>query len=116
MTLTARSAGSVGDTIRVGVNYNTPTPEKTFNLELFQSTTDSRGQRVPANREEWANLSMDPASPLYAPTVLTQKSALGNAADVRPPKQNGYPLSSVPIPFDGAPADFAAKFAAATCD
>src|SRR6266566_3964447 len=71
LQLTALSAGALGDTIRAGVDYNTPTPEKTFNLRLFQSSTDSRGQAVQANGESWTNLSMDPASPSYAPTVLT---------------------------------------------
>jgi uncharacterized protein len=113
LALTALSAGTLGDTIRVSVDYNTPTPEQTFNLRLFQSTTDSRGQPAQANGETWTNLSMDPASPFYAPTVLTQKSSLVNATDVGPAKQNGHSLSSVPIAFDGAPADFRAKFAAA---
>jgi uncharacterized protein len=116
LTLTALSAGSLGDTTRVSVDYNTPTPDKTFNLQLFQSTTDSRGQRVQANAETWANLSMDPASPFYAVSVLTQKSALVNAVDVGlvvPGPQNGYSLSSAPIAFDGSAADFRAKFAAA---
>ena len=113
LTLTARSAGAAGDTIRVGVNYNTPTPENTFNMELFQSTLDSRGQSVQANREVWTNLSMNPASPAYAPTVLTQRSALVNAAAVGAGAQNGYSMSSVPITFDGTAANFRAQFAAA---
>jgi hypothetical protein len=116
LTLSAVSAGSLGDTIRVGVNYNTPAPESTFNIELFQSTLDSRGQRVQTNREVWRNLTMDPNSSSYAVTVLTQKSALVNATDAGAARINGYSLSTKPIVFDPTPAnaaDFRAKFAAA---
>lgn len=117
LALTAISAGTLGDTIRVAVDYNTPTPESTFNLTLFQSTLDSHGQRVQTNREVWNNLSMDPNSSSYAPTVLTQKSALVNATD---PKAvglaNGSSLSTKPIVYDPSvanAADYRAKIAAA---
>ncbi len=115
LQLTASSAGVLGDTIRASVDYNTATPEKTFNLQLFQSTTDSRGQPAQANAETYTNLSMDPASPSYAVTTLNQRSALVNAVDAAGAvaKQNGYSLSGAPIAFDGTPGDFRAKFAAA---
>jgi uncharacterized protein len=116
LTMTARSAGTLGDTIRVGINYNTPLPESTFNIELFQSTIDSRGQRVQTGREVWNNLSMDPNSSSFAPRVLTQKSALVSAADANAAAVNGYSLSTRPIVFDSSVAngdDFRAKFAAA---
>src|SRR5262245_31904818 len=35
MVLTARDAGVLGDTIRVGVSYNTQYPEASFNLQIF---------------------------------------------------------------------------------
>lgn len=116
LTLTALSAGTQGDTIRASVNYNTPTPEKTFNLELFQSTTDSRGQRVQANREVWSNLSMDPHSASYAPAVLTQRSALVGGTDAGVTPIDGYSMSGIPIVYDPGvanAADFRAKFGAA---
>jgi Bacteriophage tail sheath protein len=116
LTLTALSAGTLGDTIRASVDYNTPTPEQTFNLALFQSTTDSRGQRTQTNREVWNNLSMDPSASSYAPTVLSQKSALVNATDAGAAKINGYSMSTIPIVYDPSvanAADFRAKFGAA---
>jgi uncharacterized protein len=116
LRLVASSAGVLGDTIRVGIDYNTATPEKTFNLSLFQSTVDSRGQQTQTNLETYTSLSMDPASPSYAVTTLNQRSSLVDAVDLAiaaVAKQNGYSLSGTPIAFDGTPADFRAKFAAA---
>jgi phage tail sheath protein FI len=116
LTLTALSAGTMGDTVRVAINYNTPTPESTFNIVLFESTVDSRGQPAQVNREVWNNLSMDPNSSTYAPTFLTQKSALVDATDAGAAPINGYSLSTIPIVFDPTvanAADFRAKFAAA---
>ena len=111
------SAGTLGDSIRVGISYNTPTPESTFNVVLFQSTVDSRGQRVQTNREVWNNLTMDPNSSSYAPTVLTQKSALVSASDpATVARIDGYSMSTKPIIYDSSvanAADFRAKFAAA---
>src|SRR5262249_42596126 len=85
-------------------------------MTLFQSSVDSRGQPVQTNREVWNNLSMDPNSFSYAPTVLTQRSALVSATDPGAAKINGYSLSSKPIAYDSTvanAADFRAKFAAA---
>ncbi|WP_266182090.1 phage tail sheath family protein [Dyella humicola] len=117
LILTALSAGTLGDTIRAAVDYNTPTPESTFNLTLFQSTLDSRGQPVQTNREVWNNLSMDPNSSSYAPTVLTQKSVLVNATDPKVAALvNGSSLSTAPIEYDPAAAnaiDYRTKIAAA---
>jgi phage tail sheath protein FI len=116
LTLSAISAGTLGDTIRASVDYNTPTPEQTFNLKLFQVSTDSRGQRVQSNVEVWTNLSMDPNSSSYAPTVLSQKSALVEGADEGVAKANGYSMSAIPITYDPGvanAADFRAKFGAA---
>jgi phage tail sheath protein FI len=116
LTLNAVSAGMLGDTIRVSVNYNTPTPESTFNIALFQRALDSRGQPTQTNGEVWNNLTMDPNSSSYAPTVLTQKSKLVNASDAGAATINGYSLSTAPILFDSSvanAADFRAKFAAA---
>jgi len=106
LTLSAVSAGILGDPIRVGISYKTATPESTFNVVLFQSTVDGRGQRIQANREAWNNLSMDPSSSSYAPTVLTQKSALVSASDpatVAP--IDGCSMSAKPIEYDSGSKD-----------
>lgn len=105
LVLTAKNPGTLGDTIRAAVTYRGQYPEATFNLEVFRWVIDSRGQKTKVDREEWNNLTMDPALPTYAPTFLSQKSALVNAAEpgaaaaIGP----GFSLSGRAVPTD--PAD-----------
>jgi Bacteriophage tail sheath protein len=116
LRLTAKDAGVLGDSIRAAVTYDTQYPERTFNLELFRSVIDSSGQRAKADREVWANLSMDPTSASYAQSVLTQKSKLVDANDLGVAASNGYSLAGIPIGFDSAAAnaaDFRAQVGAA---
>ena len=103
--LSAKHPGVLGNSIRVAVRYNGLSPESTFNLEIFRWVVDSRGQRTRAEREEWNNLTMDPASPSFAPVFLTQKSALVNATDLGVAPQNGCSISGRPVPTE--PADVA---------
>ncbi|MEM9190788.1 MAG: phage tail sheath C-terminal domain-containing protein [Myxococcota bacterium] len=72
----AKQAGVLGNSIRIGVDYNTAFPEATFNLEVFRWEVGPTGQRSKVETEKWSNLSMDPASSTFAPTFLTQKSKL----------------------------------------
>jgi phage tail sheath protein FI len=76
LTLTALNAGALGENVRAVVSYGGAQPETTFNLDLFQWQYDAKGNRTKTNAESWKGLSMDPASPLFAPTYLTQNSAL----------------------------------------
>jgi phage tail sheath protein FI len=104
LTLEAKSPGRLGNAIRAAVSYNGQYPEATFNLELFRSVTDSAGNKVKADREDWKNLSMDPASSTYAPTFLSQKSALVTAreASTIPPVEPvaGFSISGRPVQQD----------------
>jgi len=82
LKLTAKNPGQLGDLIRAAVTYNTTAPEATFNLEVFRWEISVSGARSKVDREEFLNLSMDPASPNYAPTALTQRSKLVDGAPV----------------------------------
>ncbi|MBL8625113.1 MAG: phage tail sheath family protein [Myxococcales bacterium] len=82
LKLTAKNPGQLGDLIRAAVTYNTTAPEATFNLEVFRWEISVSGARSKVDREEFLNLSMDPASPNYAPTALTQRSKLVDGAAV----------------------------------
>lgn len=79
LRLTAKDAGLAGENIRAVVNYKTPQPEATFNLDLFRWAVDSAGNRTKNDTESWKGLTMDPASPLYAPAFITQNSKLVSA-------------------------------------
>lgn len=71
LDITALSPGKLGDGIRLEVNYNTAQPDETFNLNIIQ---DDGG--IEKARETYLALSMDPASPRFAPRLLTQNSGL----------------------------------------
>jgi phage tail sheath protein FI len=68
---TAKAAGAWGNGLRLEVSYNTPNPGESFNLTVIQ---EEGGQQVAS--EVHQNLTMDPASPRFAPSFVTQSSAL----------------------------------------
>lgn len=80
LELTAKSAGTLGAELRAIVDYDTPTPELTFNIEIFRRSINANGATVISDSEFFGDLSMDPASPRHAPDLLTRESALINAA------------------------------------
>jgi uncharacterized protein len=88
LTLTAKNAGTQGNELRARVDYNTPTPESTFNLTLYRELFDEGGNPVVEEEELVANVSMDSASPRFVTTVMAQESALATAAVVGTPAQN----------------------------
>lgn len=79
LTLSALDAGSSGNSIQVEVDYDTPSPERTFNLTIYRRTLDSKGSQVLSDSETLSNLSMDPASPFFVQTVVANQSALVRA-------------------------------------
>lgn len=82
LVLTAKDLGAAGEGLRSLVTYNGPQPEATFNLELFRWETAANGVRAKKAGETWRNLSMDPNSPSYAPTFISQNSKLVEVADL----------------------------------
>ena len=71
LTATAKMAGVWGNGLRLEISYATPTPGETFTLTVSQV----EGGREVA-REVHANLSMDPTNARFAPSFVTQASAL----------------------------------------
>lgn len=82
MFITAKDHGVVGDTIRLAVTYTGQQPETNFNLEIFRWETNNAGQQVKAGQEVWQGLSMNPASPRYADSYISQNSSLINLTDL----------------------------------
>lgn len=80
MTLTARDAGLNGNQLRARVDYNTESPERTFNLSVFRETFDASGLPVLGRVELFSDLSMSTSSPRYAETIINQSSELVRAA------------------------------------
>jgi phage tail sheath protein FI len=104
LRLKARSAGVGGNALRAAIDYNTPTPEATFNLTLFRRARDARGGQIAADVEVHTNLSMDPKSARYAPGFVTQSSKLVDAtAEPNLPAVtgDGFSQSGRPLAIDG---------------
>jgi uncharacterized protein len=96
----AKSAGLIGDTIRMAVTYNSALPESLFNMEVFRWVKNAAGLSVKTDVEKLTGLSMDPKHPRYAGTYITQESKLINATDTAPVPLagvNGFSQSG-PIP------------------
>ncbi len=80
LELTARSAGTLGAELRAIVDYDTVTPELTFNIELFRRSVDANGAVVISENEFFGDLSMDPNAARYAVDHLKENSTLAKAA------------------------------------
>ena len=76
LTVSARDPGLNGNQLRVEVDYNTATPEETFNLTVYRSVLQADGTFARQDQESFANLSMNSNSSGYADTVINGNSAL----------------------------------------
>jgi hypothetical protein len=83
LLLTALSAGPFGNDIRARVNYNTASPEATFNLELFRWVKGTTGTQQKAQIESYNGLSMDKDHPRYVEDIVNLTSKLVRVADPR---------------------------------
>ncbi len=95
---TAKDAGTWGNSIHLEVDYNTTNPEESFNLRAIYEDNG-----VVVSSESFLNLSMNPKSPRFAPTFVTQSSklidlALPGAFNIESALVEGY--SEGRRPFD----------------
>lgn len=79
LTLTARDAGLDGDQLRVRIDYDTSSPERTFNLTVFRERFDASGLPVVESTETFADLGMSSTGPRFVETVVNQGSQLVRA-------------------------------------
>lgn len=104
LNVEAKSAGVIGDTIRMAVSYNTQYPEATFNLEVFRWAKQG-DQMVKTDAETFTALTMEPSTSRYAPDYVTQNSNLIKLTDVNagtPIGGSGYAQSGRPLPYKPA--------------
>ncbi|WP_169054061.1 phage tail sheath C-terminal domain-containing protein [Nitratireductor sp. XY-223] len=118
LELTARQAGRSGDMVRARVTYDSSQPETTFNLELWRAETLPAGGTTQADLETFRNLSMNPASPLYAPDILTQQSKLVTAAEIPAGGPTaGFSQAGRPVPYtDATPVEIRDRIEAVLAD
>lgn len=82
LTLTAKGAGVDGNLLRAEVDYNTPSPESTFNLRLFREVINAFGVVEVETSETFSNLSMKKDDGRYVETIVNQQSSLADAEDL----------------------------------
>jgi phage tail sheath protein FI len=71
LVATAKADGVWANTVRLEIDYNTVSPAESFNLRVIQ---EQGGAAVAT--ESYLNLSMNPLSPRFAPSFVSQGSAL----------------------------------------
>lgn len=76
----AKNAGSAANALQLRVDYQTSSPERTFNLKVYKPITKSDGTSDVLLAETFSELSMDPDSPNYAPKAVKQSSELISVA------------------------------------
>jgi uncharacterized protein len=67
----AKAEGAWANTVRLEVDYSTSNPQESFNLRVIQ---EEGGTAV--STESYTNLTMSPTSPRFAPSFVSQSSAL----------------------------------------
>jgi uncharacterized protein len=100
LRLKARSVGPEGNDIRARVDYNTTSPETTFNLEVFRWERTSGGTLLKRDAELYQAVNMDPNSPRYVQAVVNADSSLVEATDLNaaPLVTLGFSISGRAIP------------------
>lgn len=87
LDVSAISAGRLGEQLQVEIDYDTPSPERTFNMTVYRRTLDSASNRETiSDTEAFANLSMDPKSPDFVAHKINGVSAI---VRVDPPTGDG---------------------------
>lgn len=74
LSLRSRDAGLLANQLRVRVDYDTSSPERSFNIEIFREVFDASGQPQVTESESFQDLSLSPSSRRYARTILGQQS------------------------------------------
>lgn len=101
LVVSAKDEGTWGNNLRLEVDYNTASPDETFNLRVIHVEKD-----IIVASESHENLSMNPSSPRYAVNFVTQSS---NLVDVAKPagfvevQKTGYSESRRPLVSADAP-------------
>jgi uncharacterized protein len=91
LVLTSALGGSSGNTLVAAVDYDTNVPASTFNLTLSYPSLDDPQNAL---AETFTNLSMNPADPRYAPTVVSATSKLVSAVQIPPGLAVAVPLTA----------------------
>jgi uncharacterized protein len=76
LTVTAKDSGLTGNSIQVEIDYNTPSPERTFNMTVYRRLIDNTGKIGLVGTEVFKSLSMDIRSKTFVETIVNSGSNL----------------------------------------
>jgi len=76
LSLRSRDAGLLANQLRVRVDYDSSSPERSFNVEIFREVFDASGQPQVTETESFSDISLSPNSQRYARAILNQQSQL----------------------------------------
>lgn len=98
LTVTARDPGILGDLLRVEIDYDTATPEQTFNLTVYRGILQPDGTRRRDGQERFLSLSMDPAAGNFVGTAINGVSALITVTAAAVAAGDGVSVSGLVLP------------------
>jgi phage tail sheath protein FI len=99
LEVAAKAEGTWGNTVRLQVDYDTANPNETFNLYVI---LEEGGKAV--TTESHLGLTMDPNSPRFAPTFVTQSSDLIDlelSSTLGPVSDSSKPINDISKSFAG---------------
>ncbi|HEX8511860.1 MAG TPA: phage tail sheath C-terminal domain-containing protein [Allosphingosinicella sp.] len=111
LRLVARDKGNAGNMLRAEVDYDTGSPERSFNLTLYRHELRPDGGYDKREVETFTNLSMDSSATRYAPNVVNGASMLATVEDPAPAAANAGVSIGGAI-YVGSAAAAAAAFSA----
>jgi len=89
--LKAENAGDDGRKLRAEVDYDTSSPERTFNLTLFQESVDISGNVTVTGTETFSNLTLVSTDPRFVKRIVEGNSSLVGLVTVTDPLPAGDP-------------------------
>ena len=81
--LEARSGGDDANNLRAQVDYDTGSPERSFNLTIYQELIDGSGNVTRGLSETFSNLSLVPTDPRSVKRIVESSSAFIGKVTVR---------------------------------
>lgn len=105
LTVTARDHGLAGNLLRIEIDYNTGSPERTFNLTVYRSNLRDDGSIERLDEESYQNLSMNPILGNYVESVINGASSLIEVTSIQTNAATGAGVSYSGLVYPTADGD-----------
>jgi phage tail sheath protein FI len=107
LKLTAKNLGKSGDFLRAQIDYDTPFPERTFNLTVYRESLDGNQTGTAQASETFSNVSIDPTDARFVKNVVESTSQFVALVEVLSPPAAiaAYSASAITTEDPGAGSD-----------